>query len=127
MLCRLDLVSTEKITHCEMAVIWRRRNTAEIRSTEDCRAKIRSTEGCISTRPLKRGETPWKYDIQKAISTGPLKHGGTPWKYNLWKAVDIRKTINNTELVLKLRTDSSTGFMEAVNPNNQNDFLYRFS
>ena len=32
MLCILDLVSTEQITHCEMAVIWSRRNTVEIRS-----------------------------------------------------------------------------------------------
>ena len=42
MLCRLDLVSTEKITHCEMTVIWTRRNTAEIRSTEGCRVEIQS-------------------------------------------------------------------------------------
>ena len=32
MLCRLNLVKTEKITHCEMAVIWSRRNTLEIQS-----------------------------------------------------------------------------------------------
>ena len=50
----------------------------------------------------------------------PLKHEGTPCKYDLQKAVyirktvDLRNTINNMELVLKLRGDSSSGFMEAV-------------
>ena len=54
------------------------------------------------------------------ISTGPYKHRGTPWKYDLRKAVDlqkaldIQKTIKNTELVLKLRSESLIGFTEAV-------------
>ena len=73
MLCRLDLVITEKITHFEMVFIWPRRNTVAIQSTEDCIVEIQSTEGCIST--------------------GPLKHGGTPWKYDLWKAVDLWKDV----------------------------------
>ena len=53
-------------------------------------------------------------------STGRHKHGGTPWKYDLQKAVDLlktldlQKTIKNTELVLKLRSESLIGFTEAV-------------
>ena len=76
MLCRLDLVSTEKITHFEMAFIWPRRNTAEIISTEGCIVEIQSTEGCRFTIPLKHGGTPWKYDLRKAVY--------------LWKAVKVR-------------------------------------
>ena len=40
MLCILDLVSTEQITHCEMVVIWPRRNIVEIITMEGCRVKI---------------------------------------------------------------------------------------
>ena len=63
MLCRLYLVNTEQITHCELAVIWPQKNTVEIQSTEVCR------------------------------STGPLKHGGTPGTYDLWRAVDLQKAV----------------------------------
>ena len=94
MLCRLDLVSTEKITHCEMAVIWPWRNTVKIRSTEGCRVEIKSTEQSRSTEPHKHRETPWKYDLLKDVY--------------------LKKIVNNAELVLKLCCDSSTGFMEAV-------------
>ena len=53
-------------------------------------------------------------------STGPHEHRGTTWKYDLMKAVDIqkaldiRKTLDNTELVLKLCSNSSMGFMGSV-------------
>ena len=59
--------------------------------------EIRSKEGCRYTGPLKYGGTPRKYNIKKAV--------------DLRKAVYLKKTVNNTELVLKLRSDSSTGFM----------------
>ena len=76
MLCRLDLVNTEQINYCELAVIWPQRSTVEIQSTEVC------------------------------ISTGPLKHGGTPWIST--------EGCKNTELVLKLRSEFTISFMEAV-------------
>ena len=76
-LCRLNLVTTEQITHCKMEVIWPRKNTVEILSTKFCIVEIRSMEGCIYT--------------------GPLKHGWTPWKYNLRKAVDLRDHLNTEE------------------------------
>ena len=103
MLCRLDLVSTDQVTHYEMAVIWPRSNNMEIRSTEGCRVEIRSMEDCrVGIRYTK-----------VCRSTVPHKHGGTTWNYDLWKAVDIQKALyllkteNNTELLLKLFNDSS--------------------
>ena len=72
----------------------------EIKSMEGCRVEIRSTEGCRYTGPHKHRETPRKYDLRKAV--------------DLQKALDIQKTVKNTELVLKLCSDSLTGFMEAV-------------
>ena len=55
---------------------------------------------CISEGLQKQGGTQWNYDLRKAV--------------DLRKVLDIRKTGKDTELVLKLRSDSSTGFMEAV-------------
>ena len=83
-----------------MAVICPQSNTVEIQYTEGCRAEIRSTEDCRPTEALKHGRALWKFNLQKAVY--------------LRKTVDLRKTINNMELVLKLRGDSSSGFMEAV-------------
>ena len=53
-------------------------------------------------------------------STWTHKHGGKPLNYDLRTAIDLRKvldiqkTVNNTEFVLKLRSDLSIGFMQAV-------------
>ena len=56
MLCILDLVSTEQITHCDMAVIWPRRNIVEIRSTEGCRAEIQCTLKALDQRDHFKSE-----------------------------------------------------------------------
>ena len=69
----------------------------EIRSTEVCTVEIRYTEGCRSTGPHKQRGTSKNYNIQKDVY--------------LWKALDIPKNVKKTELVLKLLSDSSTGFM----------------
>ena len=73
MLCRLDLLNTEQITHCELAVIWPKSNTVE----------RQTTEGCISTGPLKYGGTPRKFDLRKAL--------------DIWKAVKYGNNIKGMD------------------------------